>query len=66
MTKGKTFRAATTAALLGAAAAARASGDSGTGSMGEMQVSGTHLAIMVAALVGLGVVVWLMAKVMNR
>jgi hypothetical protein len=58
-------RSATAAALL-AAGAARAAGDSGTSSMGEMQLTGTHLAILVAALFGLGVVFWLLAKVMNR
>ena len=49
-------------ALLAAPAVALASGDSGTGAVAEMQVSGKQLGMMVGALVGLGVVVWLIAK----
>jgi hypothetical protein len=59
-------RAATAAAILSAASAAQAAGDSGTSSVGEMQVTGTHFLIMVGGLAGLGVVVWLLAKVVNR
>lgn len=62
----RALRSGAALALCGAAGLARAAGDSGTSSMGEMQVSGSHLAIMVGALVGLGVVVWLLAKLMNR
>jgi hypothetical protein len=58
-------RSATAAALL-AGSAARASGDSGTSAMGEMQLSGAHLAILVGALLGLGAVFWLLAKTLNR
>jgi hypothetical protein len=59
-------RATLAAVLLSAASAAHAGGDSGTSSMGEMQLSGTHFLIMVGGLAGLGVVVWLLAKVVNR
>lgn len=65
MTQPILARSAVAAALL-SAGVARAAGDSGTSSMGEMQISGAHLAIMVGALCGLGVVFWLLAKVMNR
>jgi hypothetical protein len=51
------------AALLASASNALASGDSGTGAVGEMTISGGQFAMMVGALVGLGVVVWLVAKV---
>jgi hypothetical protein len=59
-------RAAVGAALLSASNAALAAGDSGTSSVGEMQVTGSQLAMMVGALVGLGVVVWLLAKRLFR
>jgi hypothetical protein len=39
-----------------------AGGDTGTGAVAEMQVSGKQLGMMVGALVGLGVVVWIIAK----
>ncbi len=41
---------------------ALASGDSGTGAVAEMQVSGKQLGMMVGALVVLGVAIWLIAK----
>ncbi|HSD20178.1 MAG TPA: hypothetical protein VLC54_09075 [Anaeromyxobacter sp.] len=59
-------RAAVAAAVLSAASAAHAGGDSGTSSMGEMQLTGTHFLFMVGGLAGMGVVVWLLAKVVNR
>lgn len=49
-----------------AASTALASGDSGTSSVNEMSLTGGQFAMMVGALVGLGVVVWLVAKVANR
>lgn len=59
-------RAALAAVLVSVAPAAHAGGDSGTASMGEMQLSGTHFLMMLGGLVGLGVVVWLLAKVVSR
>jgi hypothetical protein len=59
-------RAAVGAALLSASNAALAAGDSGTSSVGEMSLTGAQFGMMVAALVGLGVVIWLVVKVANR
>jgi hypothetical protein len=50
-------------AALAVASRALASGDSGTSGVGEMSISGAQFAMMVGALAGLGVVVWLVAKV---
>jgi hypothetical protein len=50
-------------AVLAATARAFASGDSGTGGVGEMTITGAQFGMMVGALAGLGVVVWLVAKV---
>ena len=55
-------RAASLAVVMAAASAAQASGDSGTSSMGEMQISGAHFLLMIGGLVGLGLVIWLVAK----
>lgn len=54
------LRAAT--ALLAAPGLALASGDSGTGAVAEMQVTGKQFGMMIGALVALGVVIWLVAK----
>jgi hypothetical protein len=54
------------AALLATASNALASGDTGTGGVGEMSISGGELAMMVGALVGLGLVVWVVAKVATK
>ncbi len=59
-------RAALAAAVLTTASAARAAGDSGTSSMGEMQISGTTFLLMLGGLVAVGVVVWLLARVVSR
>jgi hypothetical protein len=45
---------------------ARAGGDSGTESMGDMTVTGAQFMMMLGGLVGLGVVVWFVVKAMNR
>jgi hypothetical protein len=62
----KLMKSGAAAALATVARAAQAAGDSGTSSVGEMQVTGAQLAMMVGALVGLGVVVWLLAKRLFR
>jgi hypothetical protein len=59
-------RVSSGAALTLAATAARAAGDSGTESMGDMTVTGAQFMMMVGGLVGLGLVVWIVVKVMNR
>lgn len=53
------------AALTGATVA-QAAGDSGTSSVGDMQVTGGQFMMLLGGLVGLGVVVWLVVKAMNR
>jgi hypothetical protein len=53
--------ASLTAAAL-APALALASGDAGTGAAGEMQLSGSQLAMVFGALVGLGLVIWIVAR----
>jgi hypothetical protein len=50
------------AALLAIPGLALAAGDTGTGDVAQMQVSGKQFAMMVGALVALGVVIWLVAK----
>ncbi|HEU4402398.1 MAG TPA: hypothetical protein VFT43_09860, partial [Candidatus Polarisedimenticolia bacterium] len=50
------------AALLATPALALASGDSGTGAVSEMQVSGKQFMMMIGALVVMGVVVYGAAK----
>ncbi len=54
------------AAALLAASTALASGDSGTSGVNEMSLTGAQFGMMVGALVGLGVVIWLVAKVANK
>jgi hypothetical protein len=54
------------AAVVSAANVALAAGDSGTSSVGEMNVTGAQFAMMVGGLVGLGVVVWLVSKIVSK
>lgn len=54
------------AVTLSAATAALAAGDSGTSSAGEMELSGAQFGMLVGGLVVLGVVVWLVAKVVSK
>ena len=60
------LQAAAAAAVLSAANAALAAGDSGTSSAGEIQLSGAEFGMLVGGLVGLGVVVWIVAKVVSK
>jgi hypothetical protein len=64
--KKHAVRAALAAATLAASGSALAAGDSGTGSMGEMQLSGTHFLMMLGALVLLGVVIYFLAKLTSK
>jgi hypothetical protein len=66
MKKLHAVRSAVSAVLLGAGAVARAAGDSGTSSVSDMPVTGAHIAMMGGGVVLLGVVVWVVARVMNR
>ena len=59
-------RAAVAAALSAVSSAALASGDTGTAGVGEMTVTGAQFGMMVGGLVGLGVVVWIVAKVASK
>jgi len=59
-------RGAVAAAILCAAGTALAAGDSGTSSVGEMQVSGAQFFMMVGGLIGLGVVVWIVSKFVGK
>ena len=61
----KKFSAVFAASLL-SASNAFAAGDSGTSSVGEMNLTGGQFMMLVGALVGLGVVIWLVAKVASR
>ncbi|HET7753251.1 MAG TPA: hypothetical protein VFK85_05015 [Anaeromyxobacteraceae bacterium] len=54
------------AATVSLATVARATGDSGTEAVGSMTVTGGQFMMMCGGLVGLGVVVWLVVKAMNR
>ena len=66
MAKSNTARcvAATTLATL--ATVAYASGDSGTGSVGEMQVTGSMLGMIVGGVAVMGVVIWILVKFLSR
>jgi hypothetical protein len=59
-------RSAVAAALLSVSGAALAAGDSGTSSVGEMQVSGGQFLMMVGGLVGLGLAVWVLTKFLAK
>jgi hypothetical protein len=54
------------AAVLATASTALASEATGTEAVGQMNISGGQFAMMVGALVGLGVVVWIVAKVAGK
>jgi hypothetical protein len=61
------LRTAVSAAGIAVAQLARAGGDAtGTEAVGQMQISGSTFALLIGALVGLGVVVWLVTKVISR
>ncbi len=66
MNSATPLRSAAAVVALSVTALARANEATGTEAVGQMQVSGSTLALMVAALVGLGVVVWLVSKVVSR
>jgi len=54
------------AAALATASNALASGDTGTSGVGEMSISGGQFAMMIGALVGLGAIIWVVAKVASK
>ena len=66
MKKLHAVRAALAAAALTAGDVALAAGDSGTGSMGEMQLTGTHFLMMLGGLAALGVVIYFVAKLTSK
>ncbi len=59
-------RSAVAAAVLSVSGTALAAGDSGTSSVGEMQVSGGQFLMMVGGLVGLGLAVWVLTKFLAK
>lgn len=62
----KLHAAAAALALSAARTAVAAGGDTGTGAVGEMQVSGTTFALLVGALVALGLVIWVVIKIASK
>ncbi len=54
------------AALLASASTALAMEDTGTSAVGEMTISGGQFAMIAGALVGLGLIVWVVAKVATK
>lgn len=54
------------ATVSGVSTLALAGGDSGTQSMSEMNITGAQFGMLVGALVGLGIVIWLVVKLMNK
>ncbi len=62
----RALRAAVAGAVLSAAPAALAAGDSGTSSMGEMTITGAQFGLLVGGLVGLAAVVWIVTKIVSR
>lgn len=59
-------RAAATAAATVAGVAAAAGGDTGTGAVAEMQITGAQFGMMVGGLVVLGLVIWGVAKFTSK
>jgi len=67
MRKARHTARATIATLLTlAASAAYGAGESGTESVSEMAISPTQLAMLFGGAIALGVVIWLVIKVINR
>ena len=66
MTRVHAARSAAAVAVLSVARLALAAGDSGTSSVGEMQVTGGQFFMMVGGLVGVGVVVWVVSKFVGK
>jgi hypothetical protein len=64
--KSLASRTAAASAALAAAGSALAAGDSGTSSVGEMQVGAGAFFGLLGAVVAMGVVLWLMVKFINR
>jgi lysophospholipase L1-like esterase len=62
----KKLQAAVAAVTLSAASSVLASGDSGTAGVGEMTLTGAQFGMLVGALVGLGVVVWVVVKIASK
>ena len=66
MTKSNMTRSAAAVAVATLATAALASGDSGTSSVGEMQVTGSMLAMIVGGVAVMGVVIYFLVKFLSR
>jgi hypothetical protein len=57
---------AMTIALATPALVLAAGGDSGTGAVGEMEVSGSQLLMIFGGVIAVGVAIWLVIKLMNK
>ncbi|MEC5398320.1 hypothetical protein [Uliginosibacterium sp. H1] len=63
----RTFRTATAVSLatVGSLALA-AGGDTGTGGVADMEMSGGQFMLLIGGAVAIGIVLWLVVKLMNR
>ena len=66
MKKLQAVRTATAVALVAGARVALASGDSGTSSVGDMNVGGAQLGMIIGGVAAMGVVIWVLLKFLNR
>jgi hypothetical protein len=65
MSRSAFARSALAAALAGASQLALAAEESGTSAVGEMQVTGTTLLLILAGVCGVGLVLYLVTKLMK-
>ena len=66
MTMSKTVRSAVATAAATLATTALASEATGTEAVGQMQVTGSMLAMIVGGVAAMGVVIWVLVKVLNK
>ena len=66
MTKFNTARSAVAAVTMTFATSALAASESGTEAVGEMQVTGSMLAMVVGGVAVMGIVIWVLIKFLNK
>jgi hypothetical protein len=66
MKKLQAVRTAAATALVAGARVAQAAGDSGTSSVGDMNVSGAQLGMIIGGVAVMGVVIWLLIKFVSK
>lgn len=66
MMMSNTVRSAAAVASVTMATVALASGDSGTGSVGEMPVTGGMIGMILGGVVAMGIVIWVLVKFLNK